>query len=141
MPSPNVLELIKQFEGVHYKAYPDTGGVPTIGVGHTKGVQMGDVANLNQVNTWLYEDLHDAHMRLTRSVKVPLNQNQFDALISFVFNLGYVGSTMLRRLNELDYRRAANEFDRFIYDNGKVQRGLVRRRAAEKALFLTPVVP
>src|SRR5574343_1195291 len=125
MPSIRCVNLIKEREGVRYKAYQDTSGIWTIGVGHTKNVKKGDMASPNQINEWLFEDLHEAAGKVSKSVKVPLTQGMFDALCSFVFNIGYVGSTMLRKLNQGDYKGAAQQFDRWIYDEGKVLDGLV----------------
>lgn len=129
-------------EGIRTKAYLDTGGVPTIGVGHTKGVKMGMVATLDQIDKWLEEDLADAEADVERLVKVPLNQNMFDALVSFVFNLGgtqLAGSTLLKLLNQGLYKDAADQFPRWNKDNGVVLNGLVKRRARERATFLRPV--
>lgn len=129
---------IKAYEGVRLKAYLDTGGVPTIGVGHTKGVKMGMTATPEQVDQWLTEDLEEAESDVLRLVKVPLSQGQFDALVSFVFNLGagQVGSsTLLRKLNAGDYEGARNQFHRWIFDNGKQQPGLVKRRIGEARRF------
>ena len=134
------LDLIKHFEGVRLKAYLDTGGVPTIGVGHTKGVKMGQTASEAQVDAWLKEDLAHAEATVLKLVKVKLSDNQFAALSSFVFNLGegqFAKSTLLRKLNAGDYNGAADEFLRWNKDNGKVIAGLTRRREAERKLFLT----
>lgn len=133
-------EFITVAEGVRYRAYLDTGGVWTIGVGHTgPEVVQGLQANKVQVQQWLTEDLKEAEDAIYRLVKVPLTQNQFDALASFVFNIGetqFESSTMLRKLNEGDYQGAANQFPRWVYDNGKQQPGLVKRRYGEKSMFL-----
>lgn len=136
------LELIKGHEGLRLKAYLDTGRVPTIGYGHTHNVKMGDTCTKEQAATWLGEDVFTAEQAVNRLVNVPLSQNQFDALVSFVYNVGseaFAKSTMLRHLNHGDYSIAATQFDRWVYDNGRVINGLILRRADERALFLSEV--
>lgn len=132
-------EDIKDYEGVRTKAYLDTGGVPTNGVGHTgPDVHMGQEVSMDQVNAWLTEDLKEAEDAVNRLVKVPLTQGQFDALVSFTFNLGeeqLKKSTLLRKLNGGDYSGAANEFKRWVYDDGVIQPGLVKRRYGEANRF------
>lgn len=132
------IEFIKDMEGVRYSAYLDTGGVPTIGVGHTgPEVQIGMRIDDNQVNEYLKQDVREAEEDVKKLVKVPLNQDQFDALVSFIFNLGgdqVSKSTMLRKLNSGDYEGAFQQFNRWVYDDGKLLAGLVKRRNAEIAL-------
>lgn len=133
------VEAIKGYEGEKLKAYRDTGGVLTIGVGHTgPEVVEGLVIDRLQSFIWLKEDLVEAEDAVNRLVKVALTQNQFDALASFVFNLGegnFSKSTLLKKLNVGDYDGARNEFKRWVYDNGKIQPGLVKRRYAEAEMF------
>lgn len=134
------LELIKRFEGVRLSAYDDGVGVWTIGVGHIKGVKPGDVATLEQVDQWLREDAQEAEDAVNRLARAPLTQAQFDALVSFTFNLGAGAlerSTLLKRLNGRDYDAAANEFLRWNIAGGRVLAGLTKRRIAERMLFLT----
>lgn len=132
------LAIVKRAEGLKFNAYRDTGGIWTIGWGHTKGVKEGDTCTLEQAQAWIEDDVRDAEMVVNAVVSVPLTQNQFDALVSFVFNEGgrqFGSSTMLRLLNAGDYAGVAPQFDRWIYDDGQVEPGLVTRRAAERALF------
>jgi len=133
------LDHLKEIEGIEYKAYLDTGGVWTIGVGHTgPDVHEGQLADDLQVMEWLRMDVIDAESAVNRLVKVPLTQNQFDALVSFVFNIGesqFSKSTMLRKLNAGDYTGAAAQFPRWNIDNGKVIFGLTKRRILERNLF------
>lgn len=134
------LELIKRFEGVRLSAYDDGVGVWTIGVGHIKGVKPGDVATADQVDQWLREDVQEAEQAINRLARAPLSQAQFDALVSFTFNLGAGAlerSTLLKRLNGRDYDAAANEFLRWNIAGGRVLAGLTKRRIAERMLFLT----
>lgn len=131
--------LIREFEGCHLSAYRCPAGIPTIGVGHTRGVKMGDRCTIQQADVWFTEDLQDAEAAVNTLAKVPLAQEQFDALVSFAFNLGgtvLAESTLLILLNKGSHRAAAEQFDRWVHSKGKKLAGLVRRRAAEKALFL-----
>lgn len=132
------LDLIKQFEGLYLKAYRCPAGVPTIGYGHTAGVAMGQTITQQQADDYLRRDVRQFERAVARLVTVPLTQGQFDALVSFAFNLGegaLAQSTLLRMLNAGDYAGAAAQFDRWNKAGGRVLPGLVRRRAAERALF------
>lgn len=132
------INIIKEFEGVRLAAYLDSVGVPTIGYGHTKGVQMGDTCTEEQANEWLKEDCADAEDCVNSAVSVPLTQSEFDALVSFVFNLGcgaFRKSTLLRLLLDSDYDGACQQLHRFNKAGGKELAGLTRRRAAEAKLF------
>lgn len=140
-PSGACRALVRQFEGCQLQAYLDLAGIPTIGVGHTRGVKMGDHCSQLQADLWLTQDLDDAGASVASLVKAPLTQDQFDALTSFTFNLGVrrlAESTMLILLNKRDYHSAAAQFSRWVYAGGKVLDGLVRRRAAEAKLFMSP---
>lgn len=133
------IELIKKYEGCVLKAYKCPSGVWTIGYGHTNGVKSGMQITKVQALDYLKEDLSIYEKAVANYVKVPLNQNQFDALVSFSFNCGAGGlktSTLLKKLNSNDYNGAANEFLKWNKSNGKVLNGLVRRRQEEKELFL-----
>ena len=134
------IELIKEFEGLKLTAYLDSVGVPTIGYGHTKGVKIGDRCTKEEAEAFLREDLKDAEACVNEHVTVPINQNEFDALVSFVFNFGctkFRGSTLLRKLNNSDYDGASLEFARWNRAGGLELAGLTRRRAAEAELFDT----
>jgi lysozyme len=137
--SDSGLNLIKKSEALRLLAYADTGAVPTIGWGHTRGVTLGLAITREQAEAFLREDVRDAEREVNRLVYVPLTQNQFDALVDFVFNIGgfkFERSTLLRMLNKKDYLGAANQFPRWVYDSKKVkQPGLVIRRDREKELF------
>lgn len=142
--SKDAVTLIKHFEGCSLKAYPDPGsadGKPwTIGYGHTgKDVVKGLVWTQAQADVALRADLEQFERDVEFLVKVPLAQSQFDALVAFAYNCGAEGlgdSTLLRLLNAGDYESASKQFARWNKNNGRVMRGLVRRRAAETALFL-----
>jgi len=99
------LQLIKHFEGFFLQAYLCPAEVLTIGYGHTADVQPGDVITAQQADTFLLEDVSESERAVNRFVTVPLTQNQFDALVSFVFNLGghnFKSSTLLIKLNAGD---------------------------------------
>ncbi len=134
------IDLIKNFEGCRLTAYRCPANILTIGYGHTgSDVVTGQKITQEQAEKLLKSDLLVHCNNVSRLVKVPLTQNQFDALVSFEFNVGYgnfASSTMLKLLNQKKYREAAAQFDRWVYANRKVLAGLVKRRAAEKNLFL-----
>jgi lysozyme len=133
------LEFLQDLEGTSYVAYKDTGGVWTNGTGHTgPDVYPGQRATDEQVMAWLAEDVKEAEEAVTKYVTAPLTQNQFDALVSFVFNIGasaFKNSTLLRKLNAGDYDGAIGQFKRWNLDNGKVVAGLSKRRMLEASLF------
>ena len=137
------IDAIAQREGEELTAYPDpaTGGEPwTIGVGHTGGVQEGDTITQDESRTFLAADLATAEAAINRGVKVPVSQNEFDALVSFTFNVGvanFMTSTLLRLLNIGDHKDAANEFPKWNRAAGRVMAGLVTRRAGERDQFLS----
>lgn len=136
------VALIKSAEGLRLKAYPDpgTGGLPwTIGYGSTSGVTRNMLITETQAEQMLAEDLVRFERIVERQVQVPLNQGQFDALVSFTYNVGegnFTKSTLLRKLNAGDIAGAAEQFSRWVHASGKVLPGLVKRRAAERAMFL-----
>lgn len=138
--SQNGLELIKRFEGCRLKAYKCPAGVLTIGYGHTGAdVKEWTIISQTQAEHYLQNDVILHSKNVSKLVKVPLTQNQFDALVSFEYNVGYGNfskSTLLRKLNARDYIGASNEFDKWVFANKKKLSGLVKRRQAEKELFL-----
>jgi lysozyme len=137
------IDAIAQREGERLTAYPDpaTGGEPwTIGVGHTGGVEEGDTITQDESRAFLAADLATAEAAINRGVKVPISQNEFDALCSFTFNVGvanFMTSTLLRLLNIGDHKDAANEFPKWNRAAGKIMAGLVTRRAGERDQFLS----
>ena len=142
------LSMIERFEGCLLKASNKLDGVWTIGYGQTgryygKRVRKGMTTTKALAHAWLRDhSIKTYEAAVAKAVKVPLNQNQFDALVSFTYNVG-VGalkqSTALRKLNAGDYAGAADALTMWTKCNGKVLAGLVRRRKEERALFLTPV--
>jgi lysozyme len=136
------LDLIKHYEGLRLIAYADVVGVLTIGYGHTGAdVTPGLVITQTQADLLLAGDLARFESGVSDLALVPLNANQFSALVSFSYNLGLGSlrqSTLLRDLNRGDYAAAANEFPRWDRAGGRELPGLLKRRQAERALFLTP---
>ena len=133
------INLIKNFEGLRLNAYQDSVGVWTIGYGHTKTAKEGMKISEHQAEELLMKDLEEFEGGVLSLVKVPLTQNQFDALVSFSFNLGLGNlkrSTLLKELNKGEYTKAADEFLKWDKAGGKALQGLTRRRNAERLLFL-----
>jgi len=132
-------DLIKEAEGLELKAYLCPANVWTIGYGHTgDDVWPGLVITLAEAEALLTKDLKRFEGYIDKYVKVPLTQNQFDALVSFVYNIGaqaFIESTLLKKLNAGDYEGAAAQFPRWNKAKGKVLAGLVKRREKELKLF------
>ena len=141
--SNNGLNLIKQFEGLRLAAYDDGAGVWTIGYGTIKypngaRVKKGDKITQAQADQYIANDVATFERSVNMLVNVPLTQNQFDALVSFTYNLGATNlsaSTLLKKLNTKDYKGTSAEFQKWNKAGGKVMTGLVRRRKAEMELF------
>lgn len=139
------IALIKKFEGCKLTAYQDSVGVCTIGYGWTqpvdgKPIRVGMTIKQETAERLLKTGLVSYESDVSRLVKVGLTQGQFDALVSFTYNLGARAlstSTLLRKLNAGDYAGAADEFLLWNKAGGKVLNGLTRRREAERALFLS----
>lgn len=133
---------IANYEGCKLQAYQDGVGVWTIGYGHTRSVKAGDTCTITQAQQWLADDLASAEADVSRLCQVYLTQNQFDALVSFAYNLGggaLAKSTLLKRLNVSDYDGASKQFALWNLVGGKPSLGLTRRRAAEATMFSTKV--
>ena len=132
------LSLIKKFEGCEYNAYKCAAGVWTIGYGHTAGVKEGDLVTQQEADKILEEDMKEYEGYINDYVTVDLNQNQFDSLVSWVFNLGpnnLKSSSMLKVLNNGAYEDVPAQIKRWNKANGKTLDGLIRRREAEALLF------
>lgn len=137
------IDLIKKFEGCKLFAYRDSVGVPTIGYGHTKNVKMGMAITLQQAEVFLKEDLKPIEVALN-NMHINFTQNQFDALCSWIFNLGlgnFDSSTMKKRIvsRETD-TKITDEMVKWFYANKKPLLGLKRRRVAEANMFLNRVL-
>lgn len=143
-PSADVFEFLRWWEGLPgglpaLTAYPDGGGVWTIGFGHTHGVQQGDVCTADTAYSLLHEDGLEHAAVVSRLVGMDLHQNQFDALVSFAFNLGggsLAGSTLLKYVRKMDMLDAALEFPKWVYVGKQPCDGLRKRRMAEAMMFV-----
>ena len=142
------LAIIKEFEGLRLTSYLCQAGIPTIGWGTTKiggkPVKLGLTITQAQAEEYLKNDVFVFEAAVNILVKRPINQNQFDALVSFCYNLGYgalASSTLLKKVNanpnDISIR---NEFQKWVYGGGKALPGLVRRRNAEADLYFKPIV-
>ena len=134
------VALIKKWEGCRLKAYQCSAQVWTVGWGHTKDVGRNTVISQEYADELLIQDLRIYEEAVNKYVKVPLTQNQFDAIVSLSFNIGigaFQKSTLLRVLNRKDYAEAANQFLVWKYAKGKIVQGLINRRADERKLFLS----
>lgn len=133
------IDLIKGFEGCKLYAYRDSVGVATIGYGHTKGVKMGMSITQQQAEDFLKQDLEPAEKKLN-GMCINFKQNQFDALCSFIFNLGsgnFDSSTLRKKIiAKASDEEIASEFVRWVNAGGKPLLGLKRRRAAEANMFV-----
>lgn len=147
------IRFLRQVEGVRADVYKDSAGLPTIGVGHlltkselTRGkiiidgesVRYINGLNDKRVDALLRQDVQIFEEAVTGYVKVPLTQNQFDALVSFAFNVGkgaFEKSTLLRVLNRGGYEGVPEQLKRWIYSGGVQNKGLVNRRQAEIELW------
>ena len=138
------VDIICGFEGKRLAAYDDGVGVWTIGFGTTvypNGIKVkkGDTCTEAQAKAYMAHDLKKFESAVNNTVKVPLNQNQFDALVSLAYNIGtnaFSKSTLVKKLNANDIRGAADQFDVWVNAGGKRMQGLVNRRAKEKEVFL-----
>lgn len=138
-------KLVANFEGYSSKIYNDAAGNPTIGYGHLlkpgEAAKFADGITKEQGLALLKQDMKSAADAVNKNVKVPLTQNQFDALTSFTFNVGAGAlekSTLLKKLNAGDYEAVPTELNKWTHAGGKELPGLVNRRAAEGKLFTTP---
>jgi len=136
--SKNGLDLIKHFEGCELEAYKCPAGVWTIGYGHIKTAVEGMTITQHQADEMLIEEMNEYEGYINNSVRVDLTQNQFDAMVSWVYNLGSGNlntSTLLKVLNSGDYAGVPEQMLRWNKAGGRVLEGLTRRRQAEADLF------
>lgn len=141
--SENGKNLIRNFEGLRLNAYKCPSGRLTIGYGHTAHVNENDKISQEKAEELLKNDIEICEKALSKYCKVILTQNQYDACIDFIFNLGvgnFAKSTLLKLLNNKKFNEAANQFERWVFDiNMRPLEGLKRRRKAEKELFLKKI--
>lgn len=136
--SKDGLRLTELFEGDVLSAYQDQRGIWTIGYGHTAGVRPGQTITQEEAEQFLAEDIQAAAHFVNRVVQVKLEQGQFDALVDFAFNVGitnFRNSTLLKEVNEGNFREALAQFNLWDHCGGVVNAGLLRRRQAEAAEF------
>jgi lysozyme len=136
----DAIELIKGFEKLYLEAYVCPAGVWTIGWGHTKGVKPGMKITEEQAEELLEEDMQEA-IRVVERLNVDLSDNQYNALVSFVFNIGgsaFATSTIRRKIlaNPND-KKIKDEFMRWVYSDGKMLKGLENRRKKEAELYFS----
>lgn len=146
IPSENCYKLIKKYEGFSSKPYKCPAGIPTIGYGSTfylngNKVTMKDTPISEEVAlSILFSVVEDFSKKVEKLLKVPVNQNQFDALVDFSYNLGignFQKSTLLKLINKKDFEGASKQFKKWNKSNGKVLNGLTNRRKEEEELFLS----
>lgn len=135
------FDLIRTFEGCKLTTYPDQGGTLTIGWGHTQGVSLGMSISQAQADSWLVQDVaqHETQVRLV--LKRELSDSQYTACVCLTYNVGilnFTRSTLLVLLNQGEMALAAEQFPRWCKVDGVPNAGLLRRRLAEQALFLSP---
>lgn len=139
--SPEGVAFIKLKEGFESYPYKDSAGTWTIGYGTTKGISGATTPiSIQEGERLLRSDLAKFHRELSALVKVPLKQSEYDALMSFIYNLGATNlssSELLEKLNAGDYEGAANEFPRWVWAGGQKISGLIKRRNEEKQIFLS----
>jgi len=133
------ISLIKEFEGYREGVYLDSAGKRTIGYGHLiRNDERFEKLTREEAEKILLNDIADAEKTIKNNVKIRLNQGQYDALVSLVYNIGknnFLKSTLLKKLNSGDYYNAGKEFERWIYAGGKKIPGLKKRREREMQLF------
>ena len=138
--SVDAYKLIKQFEGLRLKAYLCPAGIWTIGYGHTSGVSPNSFITIQEADEYLHRDVATIEMQLNK-LNLSLRQCQWDAIVSFVFNVGignFKASTLLAKIRiNPDDNSIMDEFLRWVYANGKVMRGLQKRRLTEMKLYFS----
>ena len=138
--SVDAYELIKQFEGLRLEAYLCPPGIWTIGYGHTSGVSPNSFITIQEADEYLLRDVAAIEMQLNK-LNLSLRQCQWDAIVSFVFNVGignFKASTLLAKIRiNPDDNSIIDEFLRWVYANGKVMRGLQKRRLTEMKLYFS----
>ncbi len=138
--SVDAYELIKQFEGLRLEAYLCPAGIWTIGYGHTSGVSPNSFITIQEADEYLHRDVAAIEMQLNK-LNFSLRQCQWDAIVSFVFNVGignFKASTLLAKIRiNPDDNSIIDEFLRWVYANGKVMRGLQKRRLTEMKLYFS----
>jgi lysozyme len=139
------MDLIRKYEGCELTVYADIAGLPTVGYGHRvmpdEDLEIGDTITQNEADNLLLQDLSTAENEVSQAIFQPLNDNQFSALVSLVYNTGPapLHMTLGHYLNQGKYDLASNEFPLWDHSGGKVIPGLMNRRLAEQDLFNAPL--
>ena len=136
--SPRAYSLIKQFEGLRLRSYRDVTGVWTVGYGTTAGAHADQTITEEQADALLRQEVERLEPILSAAITAPVAQAQFDACVSFAYNLGagaFSRSTLLKKINAGDMLGASAEFPKWVFASGREMPGLVHRRAEEKAVF------
>lgn len=136
--SETAYNLIKKFEGCRLEAYKCQAGVCTIGYGHTEGVKPETKITQEEAEQFLSNDIKKAEKAIEKQVKVELTQNQYDALISFIYNVGaeaFRHSTLLYKLNNNEIKAIPKELKKWVFIKAVRSKGLMKRRNAEADLF------
>lgn len=144
IPSSSCVGMVMKFEGLKLEVYADAAGHRTVGYGHRTDMPVGEKITPEDAGEYLAFDLHVAAMCIRGTVKPPLHQQEFDALVSFVFNVGckaFSQSSMLKLLNERKFFEAAKEFAKWDHAGGHVLPGLLDRRNSEAAMFVLGIEP
>lgn len=140
-PGEDTIKLISTFEGLSLTSYKDSGKVLTIGYGHTgKDVLEGQEITVETAKGLLSKDIDTTFRAMAKAVTVDLTDNQFNALMSFCFNVGaqaFIDSTLLEYLNKKNFTKVGKEFLKWCHVKGRVNAGLLKRRETESTLFLT----
>ena len=134
------LNFIREVEGFNREAYQDEGGVWTIGYGHTREVKEGDTVSTHKANMYLNTDLVIFEIQLQKLIRADLNENQYLALLSFIYNIGatqFANSTVLKYVNEGKFELVPDELRKWNKVNNEVSLGLTRRREKEANLFMS----
>jgi len=135
------IAMIKQYEGLRFSAYKCSAGRLTIGYGHTKDVVEGQKITAIQAESFFIQDIMEVEKSISLLVKKPLNQGQFDAIASFIFNFGatkFSTSTLRQKINaNPNDSSIAYEFSRWVYSNNKRSAGLIKRRDNEAKLYFS----
>lgn len=137
--SAEIVEIIKNFEGLRTTAYSCPGGYKTIGYGHKLPANsLCNEISIEEAAALLLDDIREVEKSVQRNINIMLKQSQFDALVSFTFNVGSASlqrSTLRQKINRQEHAQVPGEFMRWIYSGGRILPGLVNRREIEADIY------